>query len=205
MSTVILVAGYPGTGKSHFCRWIGENWTGIEFFSPDEIKEKLWDEEGYDDEAGKARLTEKSWEIFYSRLEKEMQGGGDLCLDYPFSDKQKAKLEALVKTYSYTPVTIRLVGDLETLCRRQLARDKDPDRHLGHIMTHYHKGDVLEDRSKADALVDHEEFLARCRNRGYGEFSMGALREVDVTRFEDIPYDELRDFLGAYLSKKPKA
>lgn len=199
MASLILVAGYPGTGKSYFCRWLKGKWPQVELLSPDDIKEGIWDEKGYEDQAGKDRLTQESWEAFYALLEKKMQQGLSLCLDYPFSGKQKPTLEKLVAKYGYQPVTIRLVGDFEVLCGRQLKRDLDPSRHLGHIMSHYHKGDVLEDRREADSLVSREEFLHRCQSRGYGDFALGALQEVDVTDFQTIPYDKLQEFLDKHL------
>ena len=199
MATLILLAGYPGTGKSYFCHWLKSRWQNVVLLSPDEIKESIWDEKGYDDQESKDRLTMESWTVFYALLEAKMQHGGDICLDYPFSDKQKTVLEKLVKKYGYQPVTIRLVGDFEVLCQRQLKRDLDPSRHLGHIMSHYHKGDVLEERNKADSLVSREEFLYRCQSRGYGEFCLGSLQEVDVTDFQAIPYDDIQEFLERYL------
>jgi len=201
MATLVMVAGYPGTGKSYFCGWLLDNWPNLCLLSPDDFKENFWDAVGYDNQEEKDALVAKSWQDFYVKLEELMQVGKDICLDYPFSEKQKGFLQALLKKYTYEPVTIRLVGNLEVLCQRQLKRDLASDRHLGHIMTHYHKGDVLVDRSKADSLVSHDEFIARCLNRGYGEFRLGVLQEVDVSDFDRIPYDALHDFLDRYLSK----
>lgn len=202
MANVIFVAGYPGTGKSYFCRWIKKEYPDFKLISPDEIKEAIWDKFGFDNDKEKAELTDKSWAEFYQVVEESMKNGGNILLDYPFSEKQRPRMQKFIEEFKYTALTIRLVSDFETLYERQLARDEDNTRHLGHIMTHYHLGDVLEDRTKADALVDHEEFFDRCKNRGYGDFSLGDLFEIDVTSFDAIPYDKLKDFLKIHLTKK---
>lgn len=64
----------------------------------------------------------------------------------------------------------------------------DPDRHLGHLVSCYHAGDRMEDRSHADCLVTHEIFRERCLTRGYDKFELGHLLEIDVTDYEKIDY-----------------
>ena len=41
--TLILLAGYPGTGKSYLAELLMKQFTGFEILSPDEIKEEFWD------------------------------------------------------------------------------------------------------------------------------------------------------------------
>ena len=100
-------------------------------------------------------------------------------------------LKNLAEKYEYQVVTFRLIGDLEVLFKRSQKRDLDPKRHLSHLVSRYHKGDVLEDRSKADCLVTYDIFMDRCKNRGYGTFELGHLIEVDVTDFSKIDYPAL--------------
>ncbi|MDD3184526.1 MAG: hypothetical protein ACOX1S_12680 [Anaerostipes sp.] len=49
-----------------------------------------------------------------------------------------------------------MTGDIEFLYNRSKGRDLDSSRHLGHLVSCYHKGDILEDRSKADCIVTKE-------------------------------------------------
>ena len=91
------------------------------------------------------------------------------------------------------------MGDLEVLFGRSKQRDLDTSRHLGHVVSRYHKGDVLLDRTKGDCFVDYDIFMDRCRNRGYGEFCLGKLIEVDVTDYSKIDYDKILGQLKKWL------
>lgn len=189
--TLILLAGYPGTGKSYLANLILEKFPSLQFLSPDEMKEKNWDRYGFNDLAEKELLIEKSWQDYYQELEALFQQEISLISDYPFSEKQKERLLQLTQQYAYQVVTIRLVADLDVLYERQKIRDLDHSRHLGHILLSYHKETTKLSHQEADNLVDYEEFIKRCTTRGYGEFSLGTLIELDVTDFSLVDYDQL--------------
>ncbi len=70
-------------------------------------------------------------------------------------------------------------------------RDLEDDRHPGHLLTVYHKGDVLSEGLRRDNLLEYSEFVERCKTRGYDRFSLGYLYEMDVTDFADIDYEGL--------------
>ena len=46
--TLILLAGYPATGKSFLCNKICSRYPEFRILSQDELKEALWDEYGFD-------------------------------------------------------------------------------------------------------------------------------------------------------------
>lgn len=186
--TIVLLAGYPATGKSYLCNKILERIPDFLVVSQDEMKEKLFDEYGFNNMEEKVAIEYKSWDMYYETMEKCLKNGESIISDYPFSDKQKGKISALAAQYEYQVVTFRLIGDLEVLYERSRARDLDPKRHLSHLVSCYHKGDILEDRSKADCLVTYDIFMDRCKNRGYGTFQLGHLIELDVTEYSKIDY-----------------
>lgn len=186
--TIVLLAGYPATGKSYLCNKILERIPDFLVVSQDEMKEKLFDEYGFNNMEEKVAIEYKSWDLYYETMEKCLKNGESIISDYPFSDKQKGKISALAAQYEYQVVTFRLIGDLEVLYERSRARDLDPKRHLSHLVSCYHKGDILEDRSKADCLVTYDIFMDRCKNRGYGTFQLGHLIELDVTEYSKIDY-----------------
>ena len=190
---LILLAGYPATGKSTFCKRLLERHPGIPVVAPDDIKEQVWDEFGYDDAEEKAALELRVWEIYYARIEGLMQTGVTVVSDYPFSEKQRPTLAGLVDRYGYRCVTVRFVGDLDAIYRRSLARDLSQSRHLGHLMNHYHKGDHLDDRMQADALVTTQILRERCIGKGYGTFCMGDLIEVDATDIVSVDHYAIVD------------
>lgn len=189
--TVILLAGYPGTGKTYLFKKIIEKEKDFKFISQDIIKEKLFDEVGFNGIDEKAELIERSRNEFYNELDKSMAQGKRVISDYPFSDKQKNMINNLASKYSYQIVTIRLTGDIDVIYQRRITRDMEPDRHIGHMVSSYHKGDFLEDHSTADYFITYDEFIDICTNRGYNSFSLGYLIVVDVTDFSKIDYDKI--------------
>lgn len=197
--TIILLAGYPATGKTYLCNQILGRHSGFIVVSQDEIKEELWDRWGFDSLEEKTALEERGWKIYYETLGAGMRKGQIIISDYPFSEKQKGRLEELTEQYGYQAVTIRLLGDIDVLYQRSRERDLDLSRHLAHLVTRYHLGDVMEDRSKADALLSYETFRDRCEHKGYDKFLLGELLELDVTDYSSINYNKVLDRIDKLL------
>lgn len=201
MKTIILLAGYPGTGKTYMCNKILSKFPYFCIVSQDQIKEDNFDEYGYNNLEERDKIIEKCRDEFYKNIEENMEKQNNIISDYPFSEKQKSIIGDLASKYKYKVITIRLIADLEVLYKRQLARDLDESRHLAHIMSSYHKGQILKDRSKADLLVSHDEFINRCKTRGYGDFKLGDLIEVDVTDYSKIDYDNINKQIEKLIRK----
>lgn len=181
---LILIAGSPATGKSYLINLIKEVLPDMFILTPDEGKEMFADSVGFDSLEEKAQLEKRVWEFYYGVLDLYMGAGKRFILsEYPFSNKQRSNLESLANKYSYKVITIRLVADFDALWARRKVRDIEKDRHLSHIMSHYHFGDTLEDRSKADSLITEEAFRNIIEARQYNEFSLGELYEYDVSDF----------------------
>lgn len=189
--TLILLAGYPGTGKSYLAELLMKQFTGFEILSPDEIKEEFWDAYGFLNEQEKEELIQKSWVEYYHRMEWKFTRGISLLSDYPFSHKQHDQLQEVCDKHHVQIITIRMIADLDVLFERQKKRDLDTSRHLGHIVKEYHKGICLKCHEEADNLLDYDEFIQRCTCRGYGTFALGTTLQLDVTDFATAPYDEL--------------
>jgi len=190
-NTILLLAGYPGTGKSYMANMLIKRFPEFELLSPDQIKEKNWDKYGFADLNEKEKLILLSWDEYYKAMENMMKSGHSVLSDYPFSIKQKDNIAKRSSQYDFQTVTIRLTGDLEILYQRQAKRDLDPKRHPGHVMRCYRKSDAPIMRNDADNLLSHAEFIKRCTERGYGSFSLGRTIEIDVTDFSKIDYEKL--------------
>lgn len=183
---LLLIAGYPGTGKSRIASLVQEHLGPFRAVSIDDLKEQLYDQEGFADADAKAHLDRAALELFFARVHAAMADGVRVLAEYPFSDKQKDVLAAACRRYGYRPVTVRLVADFEVLFERQRHRDLDPTRHLGHLVDAYEHGDTLADRRAAPQLLSVEVFLGRYLRRGYGEFALGDLVEIDTTDFAQV-------------------
>lgn len=197
---LILLAGYPGTGKTFLSNIIKKKLGGLVRISPDDIKEDYFDRYGFRNIKEKQQIERIAWEKYYEIMEKQMIRGNGIISDYPFSNKQKTYLEKLSGNYNYKVITIRLIADLDILYERQQKRDLDPTRHLSHIVNSYKKGDYLTNREKADNLLTYEEFIERCKTRGYNTFNLGRLFEVDVTDYTNVNYTDLIANVETYLS-----
>ena len=189
---LILLAGPPATGKSYLSRLICQALPETYTVSPDELKENLADNISYNSLQEKVELEKVVWDYYYQALELYMKIGKQFILtEYPFSYKQKPILEKLSTKYKYDIITIRLVCDFETLWNRRIQRDLSEDRHLSYILSHYHYGDTLEDRTAADQLITKEEFAEIIQARNYNHFEMGKLYEVDVTDYSKVDYEPI--------------
>lgn len=197
--TLILLAGYPGTGKSYLSARIRKIVADIIQLSPDEIKEKVWDAVGFSNQEEKEQLILKSWASYYQQLELYLREGKTVLSDYPFSEKQKPTLQRLTRKYEYQVITIRLIAEFEVLFDRQRKRDMDEKRHAGHILTSYHQGEQIVDRRSADALVSYAEFKQRYQTRGYETFFLGHLLEVNVNDFRTVNYDDIEVAVRQFL------
>jgi len=185
----ILIAGSPATGKTYLINLLKQALNDVFVITPDEGKEILADSKGYDSLEEKAELEKQVWKFYYGVLDHYMEAGKRIIIsEYPFSYKQADRLTELSKHHDYQIITIRLVADFEILWKRRKVRDIEPDRHLSHIMSHYHFGDTLVEREQADCLITENEFKQVIEKRGYNTFSLGDLYEFDVSDFSKVDY-----------------
>ncbi|MDF7639491.1 AAA family ATPase [Lactobacillus sp. ESL0791] len=186
--TLLLLAGSPGTGKTYFDNLIRKEIPGFNETSIDVFKESMYDEYGFNNQSEKNELDEKAYKLFYKSIESLMEQGKSIICDYPFSYRQHDTLEKLAEKYNFQIITITLRADLNILYERQKKRDLDPERHLGYLMNHYHKGDVVEDRTKVDIQRPKEEFEAFNQKRDYAHFKLGKTIFLNVSDFSKVDY-----------------
>lgn len=189
---MLLLAGSPGTGKTYLkdliCKEIPNFFNEC---SIDIYKEKLYEEIGFNNTKEKLVLDERAYTLFYSNISQLMVEKKSIISDYPFSDRQHDTLKRLAKEHQFQIITVTLICDIDTLYQRQRKRDLDLGRHLGFIMNHYHKGDVLEDRTKMDIQKSKAEFADFNKKRGYSNFKLGKTVFLDVSDFKKVNYNEV--------------
>lgn len=59
---LVLLAGYPATGKSFLCNKILEKYPEFQIVSQDTMKEELFDEYGFNNLEEKVKLEQISWQ-----------------------------------------------------------------------------------------------------------------------------------------------
>lgn len=188
---LLLIAGYPGSGKTALAQWICRQWTEFHLLSPDVFKEKFWNRKGFSNEQEKGRLERLAWQAYYYELELCMQQQRDVISEYPFSCKQYGHLQRLLQKYPYIPMTIRLKATEKTLFFRQQRRNQIPGRHAGHLASAWKPDGQAIFISKKDSQLNFEDFCHFCAQRGYADFSLGKLFEIDVNDFSHINYDSI--------------
>ena len=188
---LVLLAGYPGTGKTYLSDLIQEKSANYTLVSQDTIKEAIYDRYGFDDEEEKEKLVSLSREVYYLEIENKMREGYDIISDYPFSDKQKKVFSRLALKYAYDILTVRMIGDLPVIYQRRVIRDLDSSRHPGHLVEQYHKGDIISDAQRQAHLISYRDFIDKCEESGYKDFALGEVVEIDATDFTKIKYDEV--------------
>lgn len=198
--TLVLLAGPPATGKSFLIAKIRQVIPDFFLITPDEIKEMFADRRGFTNLEEKSKLEVEVWQFYYQILQEYMIAGKKVIIsEYPFSDKQKKRLEKLSKKNGYQLVTIRLVADFDILWERRKARDLEITRHLSHLMTHYQSEDTLLNRSLADNHITKQQFEEIINKRKYNKFKLGELLEVDVSDFKKVDYNKLIEQLQSKL------
>ncbi|MDC7954130.1 AAA family ATPase [Liquorilactobacillus mali] len=189
--TLILLAGAPGTGKSYTGRIIMRAFPFLIYTPLDMFKEHIYDEIGFDNLEQKKVLDEEARERFYRAVGLMMSYEKQILCDYPFSYKQKPYLKSIAYKNDYQVITVRLEAPVDILYWRQRNRDQEEPRHLGHLMNHYHRDDVLESNTKFDGMPSIETFERRMKDRGYANFSLGKLLRVNVSNYSQIDYSRL--------------
>ncbi|MEK4299672.1 hypothetical protein MKY30_09795 [Oceanobacillus sp. FSL W8-0428] len=65
------------------------------------------------------------------------------------------------------------------------------NRHLDHIVKEYYKDKTTIKNNETDNLLNYNEFIHRCKTRGYEKFALGKLYEIDVTYYSNVNYPSL--------------
>ena len=194
---LLIVTGYPGSGKSYTTAVILRAFPQFRPLSYDDIKEEWFDREGFDNEEEKRAVREHSLQAFYEQLDGRMKQGEDLLIEYPFCRKHVPALKKLIDSNRYTPVTIVLDGDPEVLWQRFTKRNQMNDRHPGHLCSVYHK-DGLQVRAP---LLSLEAYTLDCAEKDY-YINLGATMTLDMTDLGKVNYDGLLAFLRGALKDK---
>lgn len=194
MKNLIILAGYPATGKTCIINSLIEHNKKLEYISIDEIEEFFYDNLGFKNKKEKNKIYNLSFEFFYMKLKSMMNKNYDIVIDYPFSYLQYPILKELSFKYDYKCITIRLNGDIKEIYKRRVKRDLDESRNPAHLVNSYDKNIKVSLEKRKDNLISLEEFIKHCKLREYDKFKLGKLLEIDVTKkYADV--DSINEFL----------
>lgn len=184
----ILIAGMPATGKSTLADTLSAA-LGLPVFSKDAVKERLFDEIGFQSRAEKVRLGVAAARIIEDCAEQMLRAGKPFILENNFEDTTRAAVMDLLNRYDCTKLTILLTADMPTVYERFVARNQSPERHRGHVVNTCYP----EKESRAVvAPPSFEKFAAAMNARGFDRFSVGgACLRVSTTDWQQVDIDAI--------------
>lgn len=132
-STIVLVTGHPGTGKTTLAEILAQG-LKLPLTGRDQIKETLLDTLGWPTEEWANKLGVASWALLYQQIERLLAAEIDQVVESNF-DPRFANIhwQRLRQRYTFRLIQIRCEASAEVVLARYHARIADGTRHPGHI------------------------------------------------------------------------
>lgn len=182
--TLLILAGPPASGKGYFSDLLLKRMTNFALLSPDTAQEMYADRLGYKNIVEKQQIYERAFELFYDMMAYHMHTTQQLIvIDYPFSDKQRKRIEDMSKFYHYNIMTICFVSEFNTLYERRKKRDTSMARHPVYLTESYQYGEAVSENQRKSVLISKEAFRKKLNESNYDKFALGETIKIDTTTF----------------------
>ncbi len=196
---LVLIAGLPATGKSGFAEYAGKA-LGLPLICKDSIKEILFDRVGFKSHEEKTRLNYASFDIMLYAARQMLLRGDSVALENNFEHYTEGPLRELIAASGCTPITVRFGGDVAVIYQRYVARNADPRRHRGHVLSDRYP--ETENIGHIPPPISFERFRDDFRARGMSDFDVGGdCIDVDTTDFSKVDYDAILGQVRALMGK----
>lgn len=147
---LVVVGGHPASGKTTVAKTLGAV-LGIPVVAKDDIKELLFDVLGVGDLDWSHRLGLASMRLLYQHAENLLRVGLPVIVEAPFErELATADLRAILDAVGVPTILVVLEAHGPDLVERYEARERDGDRHPGHV------GDVETEDLAARLLEPYE-------------------------------------------------
>ena len=173
-SKIILISGYPATGKSTFSAKLSEA-LKIPCFNKDLLKEAMADGFGKDSTDVWHKGSVATFSVMHHIAKCFLKVGKSCILESNFRPSEGEELERLIKKYNADCLTYLFSCDPDVIYKRYVNRDDAGERHWVH---------------KTVNELGHD-FVAYCVNNKIGQIEVGEVVKVDATDFEKVDFNAL--------------
>lgn len=196
MKKCVIVTGIPAAGKSTMAAYLADS-LQLPLISKDKIKERLFDELGFQSREEKKRLGTAAANLMYDMAESLMKCEMPFILENNFENASREGLMTLLERHGYWAVTVNMTGDYRILYDRLLSRDQSPDRHRGHVVNDCYPE---QEPGHAAPMPSYEAFVTGIQQRGMDAFFANGTRiVVDTTDWSKVHFGMLHSWIHEEL------
>lgn len=183
---LLVITGYPGSGKTTLSRKLAERFH-LPCFNKDDFKERLADVLGCEDSDESKRLGRATYAIMDYVTESVLRAGISFLVESNFSAPlHSERFARMVEQHGYYPLQILCKAEPEVLLERVTRRIQSGERHFAH--------------------KEQEEIASGRFRIGIGKGRIeplvvgGEILELDTTDFTRIDYNALYTHIATVLA-----
>lgn len=131
--TIIIITGMPATGKTTLGTLLSEKYQ-IPFISKDALKERMFDNLGWNDKEWSLKVSAASHRIMDYFVQEELKCRRSVIVESNFKRQiDSERFARLQQQYDCAVVQVLCWADGETVFRRFMERIDTTARHQGHV------------------------------------------------------------------------